>query len=173
MLETERLNFKVLNGHELKSYATNSIGFATEHHLHTQEKILSIELIDLVNHSFLPHVNDPRKKYIFYTLWLMIDKKSQSIVGSFCFHGEPENGIAEIGYGVNEEFRNQGYMSEALIGLKKWMSTQSNISSVVAETDNNNVASIKTLQKAGFTKFERNELSSIYYYKFSNQEPTK
>ena len=95
----------------------------------------------------------------------MIEKKSQTIVGSLCFHGEPENGIAEIGYGVNEAFRKQGFMTEALNGLIKWMSEQPDLNSVIAETDNDNIASISTLLKTGFTKYESNECSSIFFHK--------
>ena len=163
----------VLNGHELKSYATNPVKFAKEYHFKTREKKLSPELLDLINSSFLPNVNDPSKKYMFHTLWLMIDKKSRAIVGSFCFHDEPENGTVEIGYGVNEEFRNRGFMTETLVCLIKWMPNQMEVTSVIVETDNDNQASIKTLEKSGFTKFESNESSSIYYYKFPEQKPNK
>lgn len=94
-------------------------------------------------------------------------------MGSFCFHDEPEKGIVEIGYGVNEEFRNRGFMTETLVGLIKWMPTQMEVTSVIVETDNDNKASIKTLEKSGFTKFESNESSSIYYYKFPELELNK
>jgi [ribosomal protein S5]-alanine N-acetyltransferase len=165
MFETERLTIKVLNGHELRSYAADPIEFAKEHHLHSTITQIDAELIDAINHSFLPFVNDPQKKYIFFTLWLMIIKESQTIAGALCFHGEPENGIAEIGYGVNVACRRQGYMTEALNGLLKWMSNQPDISSVIAETDNDNIASINTLVKTGFTKYESNESSSIFFHK--------
>ncbi len=165
MFETERLYIKVLNGHELKSYASNPVEFAKGHRLHSTETELGLELIDAINNGFLPFVNDPRKRYIYYTLWLMVEKKSQVIVGSLCFHGEPENGIAEIGYGVSAECRRQGYMTEALNGLLKWMSDQPDLNSVIAETDNDNIPSINTLLKTGFTKYESNENSSIFFYK--------
>ncbi len=168
MFETERLSIRILNGHELKSYATNPVEFAKEHCIYSTEAELGLELIDAINNSFLPFVNDPRKKYIYYTLWLMVEKKSQAIVGSLCFHGEPENGIAEIGYGVNKAFRKQGFMAEALNGLLQWMSEQSDLNSVIAETDNDNIASINTLLKTGFIKYESNKSSSIFFHKLQS-----
>lgn len=165
MFETERLYIKVLNGHDLRSYYYNPVKFAEEHNLHSLETRLNFDLIDAIIQNFLPHVNDPRKKYFYYTLWLMIERKSNTIVGSLCFHGEPENGIVEVGYGVVPQFRRQGFMAEALGGLLKWMSDQPDIHSVIAETDNDNMASIGTLLKTGFTKYESNESSSIFFYK--------
>lgn len=46
----------------------------------------------------------------------MILKDTLTVVGSVCFHGEPVDGVVELGYGVDESFRNRGYMKEA-IGL--------------------------------------------------------
>lgn len=165
MFETERLTIKILNGHELKTYACDPIEFAKENNLHVFQTMLDSELIETINSSFLPFINDLDKEYIFYTLWLMIENSSQTIVGALCFHSEPENGLVEIGYGTNERFRNQGFMAEALIGLLDWIKIRDDIDFVIAETDNNNLASIKTLEKAGFIKNEANESSSNFYYK--------
>jgi [ribosomal protein S5]-alanine N-acetyltransferase len=165
MFETERLTIKILNGHELTAYTSDPVEFAKENSLHVFQTMLEPELIETINSCFLPFINDPGKEYIFYTLWLMIERTSQTIVGALCFHSEPENGLVEIGYGTNEAFRHKGFMTEALIGLLDWIKIRDDIDFVIAETDNDNFASIKTLEKAGFIKNEANESSSNFYYK--------
>lgn len=137
-----------------------------EHQLHTTQSKIDSELSDVVEKSFLPSVNDPCKEYIFHTLWLIIEKKTTTIVGALCFHGEPENGMVEIGYGINEDSRNHGFMTEALTGLLEWASNRSDIDSVIAETENANTASIKVLEKCGFKNFETNEDLSVFYFKY-------
>ena len=49
----------------------------------------------------------------WYAMW-MIELKSGEHIGDLCFKGLLENGSAEIGYGILEEYRGQGYASEAL-----------------------------------------------------------
>ena len=47
------------------------------------------------------------ENYIWYTLWFMELKDSASeIVGSLSFKGISENGIVEIGYGINDGYEN-------------------------------------------------------------------
>ena len=165
MFETERIRIKILNGHELILYSTDPCAFAKMHNLVTSQTKIENELLDAIQTTFLPNVNDPRKEYLFYTIWLIIEKKTQAIVGSFCFHGEPENGVVEIGYGMHEDSRNQGFMSEMITGLLQWASLRSDIETIIAEIDNDNFASIKTLEKSGFKFHETNKTTSVYFCK--------
>ncbi len=170
MFETKRLSIKILNGHELKAYAENPQAFALEHHLKISQTTIDQELLDAINNSFLPFVNNPEKEYIFFTLWLMIEKSNQSIVGAFCFHSEPEKGLVEIGYETHDYYRNKGFMTEALTGLMNYLSDRTDIDYVIAETDNDNFASIKIMEKVGFTKQETNPLTSTFYFKLRKLE---
>jgi RimJ/RimL family protein N-acetyltransferase len=165
MFETERIRIKILNGHELILYSTDPCAFAKTCNLVTTQSKIEDELLDAIQTTFLPNVNDPRKEYLFYTIWLIIDKQTQAIVGSFCFHGEPENGIIEIGYGIHEDSRNQGFMSEMITGLLEWASLRTDIETIIAEIDNDNIASIKTLEKSGFKLHEIIETTSVYFCK--------
>ena len=61
--------------------------------------------------------NDP-DHYLWYTSWEMILKSENLIIGGVCFKGPPdENGAVEIGYGIEVEFWNHGYTTEALIEI--------------------------------------------------------
>lgn len=79
---------------------------------------------------------------IWYAVWNMELKKSQgTIVGDFCFKGLENDGVVEIGYGVKEKYRHQGYMTEAVKVITEWELSQDNVRIVEAETDVNNIAS--------------------------------
>lgn len=55
------------------------------------------------------------EKRVWYTLWQMELKENPNVVvGSFCFKGLGEKGSVEIGYGLNDGFCGNGYMTETL-----------------------------------------------------------
>ena len=72
------------------------------------------------------------------------------MVADICFKGEPENGRIAIGYGTYTEFQGKGYMTEAVKLLCDYAFSSFPIIAVTAETDADNIASIKVLQKNGF-----------------------
>jgi RimJ/RimL family protein N-acetyltransferase len=91
--------------------------------------------------------------YLFFTLWTVILKSENRMVGDLCFRGTPgENGSIEIGYGTYEDFRGNGFMTEAVGGMINWAKMQPLVKSIVASTDKTNVASMVILQKNGFVK---------------------
>jgi RimJ/RimL family protein N-acetyltransferase len=70
-----------------------------------------------------------------------------------CFAGEPTSaGEIEIGYGTHEKFRHRGFMTEAVGGIIKWLSVQSTIKSILADTERFNIASFRILEKNNFIK---------------------
>ena len=91
------------------------------------------------------------EKHIWYTLWLMeIKDSANEIVGSLSFKGISENGIVEIGYGINDGYENKGYTTEAVRAIVKWASEQSNVKEIEAEAEGSNLASIRVLEKCNF-----------------------
>ena len=58
-----------------------------------------------------------------------------TIVGDFCFKGLGKNGVVEIGYGLREEFRHQGYMVETVKVITEWALSMEGVCAVEAETD--------------------------------------
>jgi RimJ/RimL family protein N-acetyltransferase len=60
------------------------------------------------------------------------------------------SGDIEIGYGLAEPYRGQGYGTELVQGLAGWLATQPGVRRVVAGTLPDNVPSRKVLERAGF-----------------------
>lgn len=69
-----------------------------------------------------------------------------------CFKGLDSNGIAEIGYGISEQYRNNGYAAEAVKAVSEWALTQPGVNSVESETDPDYKASQRVLEKCGFVR---------------------
>ncbi|MBN8602297.1 MAG: GNAT family N-acetyltransferase [Planctomycetes bacterium] len=71
-------------------------------------------------------------------------------VGSCAFKSPPENGVVEIAYGIDDEHQRQGYATEAAIALAQFALQTDGVKTVCAHTKEDNFASIRVLEKAGF-----------------------
>ena len=85
----------------------------------------------------------------WYAIW-MIEKTDGTHIGDLCFKGLREDGIAEIGYGILERHRGQGYATEAVRAACRWAFRHAEVKSLEAETDAGNAASQRVLEKSGF-----------------------
>ncbi len=85
----------------------------------------------------------------WYAIW-MIEKTDGTPVGDLCFKGLRENGIAEIGYGILEEYQGKGYATEAVQSACRWAFCHAEVQALEAETDAGNTASQRVLEKCGF-----------------------
>lgn len=72
-----------------------------------------------------------------------------AIGGVGCKGAPDDRGRVEIGYGLAESARGQGYATEAVLGLLDWLAEQG-VSEVVAECDPGNAPSIAVLRRCGF-----------------------
>lgn len=86
-------------------------------------------------------------------LWgdrLMITRDGdRRVVGSVIFHGFPEDGVAEVGYGVDEDVQRMGYATEATRVAVEWALQCDPIRAVRATTFPWHRASVRVLQKVG------------------------
>ena len=95
-------------------------------------------------------LSNPDKR-IWYAIWNMeLKDESGIIVGDLCFKGLGDDGVVEIGYGLKEEYRHYGYMTEAVKAITEWTLSQDGVKQVEAETDAENTASQKVLCRSGF-----------------------
>ena len=85
----------------------------------------------------------------WYAIW-MIELKNGTHIGELCFKGLTPDGIAEIGYGINDEYQRQGYASEAVKAVSEWAFQQPDVTALEAETDDENIVSKRVLEKCGF-----------------------
>ncbi|MBQ8680631.1 MAG: GNAT family N-acetyltransferase [Treponema sp.] len=88
-------------------------------------------------------------KWEWYAAWF-IELNNGTHIGEMCFKGLNSNGVAEIGYGISEEYRRQGYATEAVNAVTAWAFQNPNVTAIEAETDAENVASKRVLEKCGF-----------------------
>lgn len=85
-----------------------------------------------------------------YGVWLIVEKETQTVIGSAGFQGKPDDGgLIEVGYGVHPDFRNAGYATEAVQALLQWARQQEHVRGVLAHCDPDNAPSIRVLQKTG------------------------
>lgn len=70
-------------------------------------------------------------------------------VGGVGFKGQPDGGCVEIGYGLAPSGRGHGYAAEAVIALLT-LAADHRLSRVIADTPLDNIASQRTLIRAGF-----------------------
>jgi len=82
-----------------------------------------------------------------------IDTDDPVLCGSVGFKGPPdEQGIVEIGYSVLPEFQVQGLATEMVTAIVKWAKRQHQVKRVEAETNIDNKASIRVLEKNNFNR---------------------
>ncbi len=153
MIETDRLIIKPLTYLQLQKYIRNDNSLETELNLNETLRSISDELKDALENTILPYVADTSKNYLFSTLWTLILKEQNKMIGDLCFYGEPnEAGEIEIGYGTYEDFRGNGYMKEAVGSMVAWAKSQPGVKSIIASTDKTNKASYALLEKNNFIK---------------------
>jgi len=164
MIETERLIIKPLTLEQLIKYIESDKSLEIELNLNGTSRTISPDLKEALEQTILPNVADPNKNYLYSTLWTVISKEDNKMVGDLCFMGEPNaDGEIEIGYGTYEESRKRGFMTEALNGMIKWAEKQPNIKSILAGTKKNNIASFSVLKKNNFIKY--GETDSLFSWR--------
>lgn len=151
MLETDRLILKPLTHNQLLKYIKDDHSLEKELNLLPTKKNISRSLHDALAQTILPNVSDRDKDYLYHTLWAIISKPDNRMVGDICFVGEPDaEGEIEIGYGTYEEFRGKGFMTEAVGRIVEWAKDQPHVRSIFAATEKRNVASYSILEKNHF-----------------------
>jgi [ribosomal protein S5]-alanine N-acetyltransferase len=100
----------------------------------------------------IPDVWDNKSTdYLFYTLWVMIDRESKSIVGQFSFNGKPNvNGEVEVFFSIEKPFRRKGFATEVMEGILHWATESQLFKFVLIEADLENKAAMASLNKLGF-----------------------
>lgn len=158
MPETKRLILLPLTYEQLLMYARCDNSLERELNLNDSSRIVEADLKEALEQTILPNVADKSKDYLYCTLWTAISKAENKMVGDLCLYGEPnEKGEIEIGYGVYEEYRNRGFMTEMVQGMIEWAKTQPKIKAIIASTDKTNLASFRVLEKNDFVKTGESE----------------
>ena len=87
-----------------------------------------------------------QRPFGYYRISLLSDGRA---IGGIGFKGQPDEGCVEIGYGLAPSARGYGYAAEAVIALLT-VAVDHGLSRVIADTTPDNIASQRTLIRAGF-----------------------
>lgn len=157
MVETDRLKIIPLTYPQLIKYLQGDDKLEEELELTKTGRIISEDVKDMVEYFTLPKMKEVNKhNYLFYTFWIVIDKSIKIIVAELGFKGAPNKaGVIEIGYGTMPGYTNKGYMTEAVGGMVNWALKREDVTCVLAETDEKNLASIRIVQKNGFEQYDK------------------
>lgn len=105
--------------------------------------------------------------------WGITIKNEHQLIGTICFWNFSEDRLtAEVGYGLNPEFQNQGIMSEALQCVLNYGFKELNLMKVEAFTSKHNESSKRILEKSGFelaTDRKDADNSANYIYELHNK----
>ena len=154
-LESERLIIQPLRYDQALAYRAGT--FFTVESPATAYSI-SPRLEEAMDNFLLPKLKEAGADYLFQTIWLIQDKQTGSIVGSFLFKGPvAASGSVEIGYGTEPAFQGKGYMTEAVATTLEWATNWPEVQMITAETKADNLASIRVLKKNNFEQYDRRD----------------
>lgn len=116
------------------------------------ERFISEQTDDILKQAYTEMLDGSRAhptERVWYALWFIERISDKAHIGELSFKGI-DNGVVEIGYGICEDFRGKGYAAEAVTAVAEWAAAQSEVIRVEAETERENTASQRVLEKAGF-----------------------
>jgi RimJ/RimL family protein N-acetyltransferase len=85
-----------------------------------------------------------------FGMYLIVPRPGELAVGDIGFHRPPKDGDVEIGFGMVESARGQGYATEAARALTQWAFAQPGVRRVVARTTADNAGALGVLRRLGF-----------------------
>lgn len=163
ILESNRLRIIPLSAEQLKILLKGVDKLERELDLTPSNYTLNTETRDAVQYLYDKVKTQPEETF-FNTFWQIILKPENKAVASACFIKDTdENGILEIGYGTNPGYRNQGIMSEAVGIMINWAWGHPSVNCIIAETNKDNPASHKVLEKNKMTIYKETE--ETYWWK--------
>jgi [ribosomal protein S5]-alanine N-acetyltransferase len=122
--------------------------------------IIDSNVVRAINMKLEKMARIDKKYHDWFTCWLIVIRAKPAGAGFIGFKGLPdENGKAEIGYGIDAGYHNQGYMTEALKALTEWAFRHPQARALTA-TAVSNPASERVLQKSGWQKMRQGDQSS-------------
>ncbi|MDU1322841.1 MAG: GNAT family N-acetyltransferase [Clostridium botulinum] len=157
LIQTERLELIPLTLNQLKLWIEDI--YQLEKELDCSYKAESMEgfFLEVVKGQYEITQKDPNN-YLWHSFFFLVRKEDRVVVGSADFKDIPnESGEVEIGYGLGKEFEHSGYMTEAVKAMCGWALKQNGVTSVIAETDLEGLASQKILKACGFKKDKEEE----------------
>ena len=107
----------------------------------------------------------PQEPFGYYRVTVLADGLA---IGGIGFKGSPDDGVVEVGYGLVPSARSRGYATEALLAFVALAATLG-VTTVRADTDPDNVASQRVLEKSGFSR--TGATASAFFYELRIGSP--
>jgi RimJ/RimL family protein N-acetyltransferase len=172
-LKSQRIDIVPLNLDELKLFIKSREEYERKHNLkisgNNLEKDYCEELLETTEKNQSQWGNN-NHNYLFFTLWVLIDRKEKAIVGQFTFNDKPNPiGEVEVFFSIECPYRKKGYGTEAMQTILEWGSQSELFKIVLIEADFDNRAAMASLKKLGFKRVysdeDENEISSTKFFK--------
>lgn len=163
VIETERLRLVQLSAEQQLAWANGDDCVEKELGCTYRAEIVDAEFADILRTVCEKH-GGCGEKWLWHGFFWLIEKESGYVVGSADYKNEPDGeGKVEIGYGLGEDFRGRGYMSEAVDAMCEYVLNIDGVTAVVADTEKWNSASERVLERCGFEIY--NEDKELKYWK--------
>lgn len=163
MIETDRLILIPLTPTQLQNLLFDRPLFEQTLAMSYQGESLEKDGLFDIFSGQLDILRKDERDWLYKTFWLFLCKEDRVVLGSCCFKGPPDtDGAVEVGYGIAEPFQNCGYTTEAISALCAWALQQPGVCTVTAETEKDNLASQRVVQKCDMTQFK--ETDTAYWW---------
>ncbi|MFB1051456.1 GNAT family N-acetyltransferase [Paraliobacillus sp. JSM ZJ581] len=94
---------------------------------------------------------------------IIVHKADNVIIGDMGFKGDPdENGEMDLGYSILPKYQGNGFATEMAVAMVQWGLNQPHVKRITASCSNENQASKRVLEKAGFKQINKKD-NEIYW----------
>jgi RimJ/RimL family protein N-acetyltransferase len=107
--------------------------------------------------SLIAHYSNPGNPVRGPYVLAIEDRCDGTLLGHVGF--SPLDGEVEIGFAIAERRQRQGLATEALVAASRWVFETFEVSRILGVTSRANVASMRTLERAGFVHREDRRMS--------------
>ena len=114
-----------------------------------------------------------------WIIWGIEHKKLRRVIGTICIWNiDKAEGSGELGYGIIPDFQGKGLMQEAVLRVALYGFDVMKLKTLEAYTEENNLKSIKLLEKCNFHEINRisedgyhtNKVYHMLVYKLQKKE---
>ena len=83
---------------------------------------------------------------------VIVERSSNTVIGSINLKGKPIDGDVEIGWGLNVDVRGKGYAVEASVAVIHWVAQQPGVSVISATVPDDNYPSQRVAARLGLIR---------------------
>ena len=158
-LITQRLDIVPLTHIQLRQYLEQPDLLEQDLGIPISREIITENVQRAVRMKLAKMADIDESRLVWYTYWLLVIRIVPFGAGLAGFKGFPDhNGEAEIGYGIDQNYQQQGYMTEAVRAMITWAFEEPSCYFITARKVKKwNLASQRILFKVGMRIYEESE----------------